>query len=72
VFGGNSEKALPPPGSDGNPQAATGVQTDEEAKKKKSLFGKIVGAFKGDSNSPKTDKNAPDPSKDSDSGVPPQ
>jgi penicillin-binding protein 1B len=72
VFGGNSEKALPPPGSDGNPQAPTGVQTDEEAKKKKSLFGKIVGVFKGDSNSPKTDKNAPDPSKDSDSGVPPQ
>src|SRR5580658_6177211 len=51
VFGGNSEKALPPPGSDGNPQAATGVQTDEEAKKKKGLFGKIVGVFKGDSNS---------------------
>jgi penicillin-binding protein 1B len=72
VFGGNSEKALPPPGTNGNPQTATGVQTDEEAKKKKSLFGKIVGAFKGDSNSQKTDKNAPDPSKSSDSGLPPQ
>src|SRR5580658_3268288 len=51
VFGGNSEKALPPPGTNGNSQPAAGVQTEEEVKKKKSLFGKIVGVFKGDSNS---------------------
>jgi penicillin-binding protein 1B len=72
MFGGNSEKALPPPSTNGNPQAAIGVQSDEEAKKKKSLFGKIVGVFKGDSNSQKTDKNTPATSKSSDSGVPPQ
>jgi penicillin-binding protein 1B len=72
MFGGNSDKALPPPGTNGNPQPTAGVQSDEEAKKKKSLFGKIVGAFKGDSNSQKTDKNAPAPSKSSDNGVPPQ
>jgi penicillin-binding protein 1B len=75
MFGGNSEKALPPPPG-GNPPAAAGVQSEEEAKKKKSLFGKIVGVFKGDSSSPnkndKNDKNAPAPSKKSDSGPPPQ
>jgi penicillin-binding protein 1B len=73
MFGGNSEKALPPPAV-GNAQAAAGVQAEEEARKKKSLFGKIVGVFKGDSNSPndKNDKNAPAPSKGSDSGKPPQ
>ncbi len=75
IFGGNSEKALPP-AANGNPQAATGVQSEEEAKKKKSFFGKIVGVFKGDSTSPnkhdKNDKNAPAPSKSSDSGTPPQ
>jgi penicillin-binding protein 1B len=72
MFGGNSEKALPPPGTNGNPQTAPGVQSEEEAKKKKGLFGKIVGVFKGDSNSQKTDKNAPATSKSSDNGVPPQ
>jgi penicillin-binding protein 1B len=72
MFGGNSEKALPPPTTDGNPQPATGVQSEEEASKKKSFFGKIVGVFKGDSASPKNDKNAPPPSKSSDSGAPPQ
>jgi hypothetical protein len=73
MFGANSEKALPPPAV-GNAQAAAGVQAEEEARKKKSLFGKIVGVFKGDSNSPndKNDKNAPAPSKGSDSGKPPQ
>jgi penicillin-binding protein 1B len=72
MFGGNSEKALPP--TNGNPQAAAGVQssTEEEAKKKKSFFGKIVGVFKGDSGSSKNDKNAPAPSKSSDNGTPPQ
>jgi penicillin-binding protein 1B len=69
IFGGNSEKALPP---NGNPQPLAGVQSEEEARKKKGFFGKIVGVFKGDSTSPKDDKNAPAPSKSSDSGVPPQ
>ena len=71
IFGGNSEKALPPPGN-GNPQAAGGVQSEEDAKKKKSFFGKIVGVFKGDSPPSKTDKNAPAPSKTTDNGTPPQ
>jgi penicillin-binding protein 1B len=77
IFGGNSEKALPPPAG-GNPQAGAGVQSDEEAKKKKSFFGKIVGVFKGDSPSPsKNDKNTPAPSKSTDNkstgnGTPPQ
>ena len=72
MFGGNSEKALPPP-TNGNPQAATGVQSEEEAKKKKSFFGKIVSAFKGDSSSSsKNDKTTPPPSKSSDNGTPPQ
>jgi len=77
IFGGNSEKALPPPAS-GNPQAGAGVQSDDEAKKKKSFFGKIVGVFKGDSPSPsKGDKNTPAPSKstdnkNTDNGTPPQ
>ncbi len=48
MFGGNSEKALPPPTTNGNPQPASGVQSEEEAKKKKSFFGKIAGVFKGD------------------------
>jgi penicillin-binding protein 1B len=72
MFGGNSEKALPPPTTNGNPQPAPGVQSEEEAGKKKGFFGKIVGVFKGDSTSPKNDKNTPPPSKSSDSGVPPQ
>jgi len=71
MFGGNSEKALPP-AANGNPQPATGVQSEEEARKKKSFFGKIVGVFKGDSNPPKSDKTAPAPSKSSDNGTPPQ
>jgi len=72
IFGGNTEKALPPPTTNGNLQPATGVQTEDEAKKKKSLFGKIVGAFKGDSGTAtKSDKNTPPPSKNSGS-TPPQ
>jgi penicillin-binding protein 1B len=66
IFGGNSVKALPPPTSSGNPQPVSGVQSSpgEEAGKKKSLFGKIVGVFKGDSGSQKSsDKNTPAPSK---------
>ena len=72
MFGGNSEKALPPASADGNQQPPTGVQAEEEAKKKKSFFGKIIGVFKGDSSSQKNDKNEPAPSKSSDSGTPPQ
>jgi len=72
IFGGNSEKALPPPSTNGNPPAGTGVQSEEEARRKKSFFGKIVGAFKGESSSPaKNDKNAAAPSKSGDSGTPP-
>ena len=71
MFGGNSEKELPP-AVNGNPQAAAGVQSEEEAQKKKSFFGKIVSVFKGDGGSSKNDKNAPAPSKGSDSGTPPQ
>jgi penicillin-binding protein 1B len=59
IFGGNTEKAVPP-STTGNPQASAGVQTDEEVRKKKSFFGKIVGVFKGDGGS--NDKNAPAPS----------
>jgi penicillin-binding protein 1B len=59
IFGGSSEKALPPSTTNGNPQPAAGVQTDEEAQKKKSFFGKIVGVFKGDSGS--KDKTPPAP-----------
>ncbi len=73
MFGGDSEKALPPPTATGNPRPATGVQSEEEAQKKKSFFGKIIGVFKGDSDSQKTnDKNTPAPSKSSDSSTPPQ
>src|SRR5208282_1980248 len=72
IFGGNSEKALPPtasptapPGASGNTQAAAGVQSEEEGKKKKKGFcGKFVGVFKGDSDSQKNDKDAPAPSKE--------
>jgi penicillin-binding protein 1B len=73
MFGGNSEKALPP-STNGNPQAAAGVPSaaEEEAKKKKSFFGKIVSVFKGNGGSAKNDKNTPAPSKNGDNGTPPQ
>jgi penicillin-binding protein 1B len=68
IFGGNSEKALPPP--NGNFQPAGGVQGDAEAaKKRRSFFGKIADAFKGDSGS--HDKNPPPPSKPEDNGTKP-
>jgi penicillin-binding protein 1B len=73
IFGGNSEKALPPPTTNGsvngNPASASGVQSEEEAKKKKSLLGKIVGAFKADG---KNDKTPAAPSKNGNSAAPPQ
>ncbi len=84
VFGGKSESALPPPttngATNGNQGGSNGVQTstgnEEETRKKKGFFGKIVGAFKGDGNSQKTDgsndKQSPAPSKGSDGGGPPQ
>jgi penicillin-binding protein 1B len=69
IFGGNSEKPLPPPS--GNPEAVNGVQGEgEAAKKKRSFFGKIADAFKGDSGS--HDKNTPPPSKPEDNATKPQ
>ena len=71
IFGGNSEKALPPSANGGNPQTAGGVQPDgDPSKKKKSFFGKIADAFKGDNGS--HDKNTPPPSKPEDTGTKPQ
>jgi len=61
IFGGKSEEALPPSRSDGNLQTASGVQPEEESKKKKSFFGKIADVFKGDGK--KADPSAPAPSK---------
>jgi penicillin-binding protein 1B len=69
IFGGNSEKPLPP--SNGNSEPTAGVQADgDAAKKKRSFFGKIADAFKGDGSS--HDKNAPPPSKPEDNGTKPQ
>jgi penicillin-binding protein 1B len=61
IFGGNSEKPLPPPTGNGNSQVAGGVQSQQESAKKKGFFGKIAGVFKGDAGS--RDKNAPPASK---------
>jgi penicillin-binding protein 1B len=70
IFGGNSERALPPSADGGNPQTAGGVQPDgDPAKKKKSFFGKIADAFKGDGSH---DKNTAPPSKPEDNGSKPQ
>lgn len=60
IFGGNSEKVLPPPGASGNPQAAPGVQSQGDPNKKKGFFGRLAGVFKGDSGS--SNKNTPPPS----------
>jgi penicillin-binding protein 1B len=77
MFGSDTVKPLPPPGTNGNPQGASGVQSTstesgDETKPKKSFFGKIVGVFKGDSGSQKNEKSAPPPAKNSDNGTPPQ
>ena len=70
IFGGNSERALPPSADGGNPQTAGGVQPDgDPSKKKKSFFGKIADAFKGDGSH---DRNTPPPSKPEDNGTKPQ
>jgi penicillin-binding protein 1B len=70
IFGGNSERALPPSADGGNPQTAGGVQPDgDPAKKKKGFFGKIADAFKGDGSH---DKNTAPPSKPEDNGTKPQ
>ena len=70
IFGTNSEKPLPPPGTNGNQQATGGVQSEQDAaKKKKGFFGKIADVFKGDSGS--HDKNTPPPSKPTEGGTPP-
>lgn len=76
MFGGNSEKVLPPTG---NPGDAAGVQSQEDAKKKKGFFGKLADVFKGDSSSSekgkekeKNDKKEPQPSKPPDTGTRPQ
>lgn len=58
IFGSNSEKVLPPPGSQAN---GASDQAAADARKKKGLFGKIVGIFKDD-------KTQPAPSKPADSG----
>jgi penicillin-binding protein 1B len=70
LFGGKSETALPPP-TNGNQQAASGVQSEEEAKKHKSFFGKIAGVFKGDGGTGKTDKSGAAPSKPANAASPP-
>ena len=69
IFGSKTETALPPPTTNGNPQAAGGVQNEQEVPKKKSFFGKIADVFRGDSG--KGDKNTPAESKPQGSGAPP-
>ena len=69
IFGGKTETALPPPTTNGNPQAAAGVQNEQEARKKKSFFGKIADVFRGDSG--KGDKNTPAQSKQGNGAPPP-
>lgn len=64
IFGGKSETVLPP----GNSQNASGVQSEEETKKKKSFFGKIADVFKGGD---KNDKNTAAPAKPATNGPPP-
>jgi penicillin-binding protein 1B len=71
IFGGNAEKPLPPPGTAGNPQTSSGVQSqDDPTKKRKGFFGKIADVFKGDNSS--HDKNTAAPSKTGDKDAQPQ
>jgi penicillin-binding protein 1B len=69
MYGGNSEKALPPPANGTQPPAPSAPSEEE---KKKSFFGKIIDAIKGDSGPKKEDKPAPAPPKSGDSGTPPK
>jgi len=75
IFGGNAQQALAPPATsgntatNGNTEAAPGVQPEQEAKKKKSFFGKIADAFKGDSG--KGDKDTSTTSKPAGDGKSP-
>ena len=69
MFGGKTETPLPPPGTNGNPQAASGVQNEEEVRKKKGFFGKIADVFRADSG--KSDKKSAPPSKPEGNGTPP-
>jgi penicillin-binding protein 1B len=82
IFGGTSEKALPPPTSNGptsvattngNPEPDAGVKNGEEPKKKKGFFSKIADAFKGDAGRDKKDddKNTPPASKPAANGTTP-
>jgi penicillin-binding protein 1B len=82
IFGGTSEKALPPPSTNGptsvattngNPEPDSGVKNGEEPKKKKGFFSKIADAFKGDSGRDKKDddKNTPAESKPAANGTTP-
>ncbi len=81
IFGGSPEKALPPPttngpvgsATNGNPEQAGGVQSQQEAKKKKGFFGKIADAFRGDGGREKKDddKNTPTASKPAANGATP-
>jgi hypothetical protein len=68
MFGGKTETALPP-STAANPEPSASAQTEQEARKKKSFFGKIADAFKGDGG--KSDKNTTPPSKTSGNGPPP-
>ncbi len=61
IFGGNSEKVLPPPTATGNTQASGGVQSQGDPNKKKGFFGRLAGVFKGDSTT--NNKTTPPPSK---------
>lgn len=78
IFGGKSETALPPPTTNGNLQpangnqpTASGVQSEEEGKKKKGFFGKIADVFKGDGARDKGDKNTSAPAQPTNNSSPP-
>jgi penicillin-binding protein 1B len=64
IFGGNTEKPLPPPTTNGNPQTPNGVQSGGQGQgdqtKKKGFLGRIAGVFKGDNGG--HDKNTSPPS----------
>jgi penicillin-binding protein 1B len=67
IFGLGSQKALPPPGTGNQASGANGAPSQDpgqETQKKKGLFGKIVGIFKGEKSSsspPKPPENGSQP-----------